>query len=96
MNNMIKWQFKESFPNHRERIIQFLICELIFLDKNINLMQNEKEKKLLSNSYKKIENLLDTQQKDIFRVLSKKEYERIVKQVYKILKKISNNIEQVY
>ena len=96
MNNMIKWQFKESFPNNRERIIQFLICELIFLDKRINLMQINKEKSLIKDSYEKIENILETQQKDINNVLSKKEYERIVNLVYKMLKKISNNIEHVY
>ncbi|MFX1340661.1 MAG: hypothetical protein ACFFDK_18770 [Promethearchaeota archaeon] len=96
MNNMVKWQFKESFPSNRERMIQFLICELIFLDKRINLMQNEKEKKLMRDLFEKIENLLDIQQKDINRVLSKKEYERIINQVYKMLKKISNNIAEVY
>ncbi len=96
MNNIMRWQFKESFSNNRERIIQFLICELIFLDKRINLMQNEKEKKLIRDSYRKIENLLDTQQRDINKVLSKKDYEKIVILVYKMIKKISNNIEQVY
>ena len=94
MNNMIKWQFKESFPNNRERIIQFLICELIFLDKRINLMQINKEKSLIKDSYEKIENLLETQQKDINKVLSKKEYEKILILVYKMLKKISINIEK--
>jgi hypothetical protein len=88
----MRWQFKEHFSNKREKLVQLLFSELMFLDKCIKSTQKRNEKRFIRSAYKKIEKLLEKNQKNIDEILAEKDYENTLLVLFNIIKDITNKI----
>jgi hypothetical protein len=92
MSEIMNWEFKVLFSNNREKIIQLLISELIFLEECFKKARNKKERDIIKNTHKKIEEILIAQQKNVDNILSEKDYENLITRIYHLLNNIVERI----
>ena len=93
MSQLEKWQFKEFFQNNREKIIQILTSEIIFLNHCLNKAEKRKEIKGIKKAKKKLEKLLNTQLKQITINMSRDDYDDIILIIFQILNKAFNKLK---
>lgn len=92
MSKVIKWKYADFFQSRREKLINLLFSEIIFLKSHINKSKILNEQQYLRNALNKLEytlNFLKNFEKD----LSDKEFDKFVKVIYEIIKEIVVNIE---
>ncbi len=92
MSKVIKWKYADFFQSRREKLINLLFSEIIFLKSHINKSKILNEQQYLRNALNKLEytlNFLKNFEKD----LSDKEFDKFVKIIYEIIKEIVINIE---
>ncbi len=92
MSKVIKWKYADFFQSRREKLINLLFSEIIFLNSHINKSKILNEQQYLRNALNKLEytlNFLKNFEKD----LSDKEFDKFIKVIYEIIKEIVVNIE---
>jgi hypothetical protein len=92
MSKVIKWKYADFFQSRREKLINLLLSEIIFLKSHVNKSVMLNEQQSLRNALNKLEytlNLLRNFEND----LSDKEFDKFVKVIYEIFKEIVINIE---
>ncbi len=92
MSKVIKWKYADFFQSRREKLINLLFSEIIFLKSHINKSKILNEQQYLRNALNKLEytlNFLKNFEKD----LSDKEFDKFIKVIYEIIKEIVVNIE---
>ena len=92
MSKVIKWKYADFFQSRREKLINLLVSEIIYLKSHINKSKILNEQQYLRNALNKLEytlNLLKNFEKD----LSDKEFDKFIKVIYEIIKEIVVNIE---
>ena len=92
MSQLEKWQFREFFQNDREKIIQILTSEIIFLNHCLNQVNKRKEINGIKRAKNKLEKLLNAQLKQITFNISEKDYENIILTIFKTLNKVVNKL----
>jgi len=91
MSKVIKWKYADFFQSRREKLINLLFSEIIFLKSHINKSKILNEQQYLRNALNKLEytlNFLKNFEKD----LSDKEFDKFIKIIYEIIKEIVDNI----
>jgi len=78
MSQLYRWQFKDFFQNDREKIIQLLISEIVFLNHCFNKAKKRKERKIIKKTCKKLEKLLIAQQGQLDVNLSEEDYKNVI------------------
>ncbi len=92
MSKVIKWKYADFFQSRREKLINLLFSEIIFLKSHVNKSKILNEQQYLRNALNNLEytlNFLKNFEKD----LSDKEFDKFVKVIYEIIKEIVVNIE---
>ncbi|MFX1411378.1 MAG: hypothetical protein ACFFA6_13590 [Promethearchaeota archaeon] len=92
MSKVIKWQHADFFQSRREKLINMLLSEIIFLKSHIDKSKLENEQQYLKIAANKLEyvlNLLKNFETD----LSDKDFDKIVKLIYEIFKEIVDNLK---
>jgi len=92
MSKVIKWKYADFFQSRREKLINLLFSEIIFLKSHVNKSKILNEQQYLRNALNKLEytlNFLRNFEKD----LSDKEFDKFIKVIYEIIKEIVVNIE---
>ena len=92
MSKVIKWQHVDFFQSRREKLINMLLSEIIFLKSHIDKSKLENEQQYLKIAANKLEyvlNLLKNFETD----LSDKDFDKIVKLIYEIFKEIVDNLK---
>ncbi|MFX0044061.1 MAG: hypothetical protein ACFE8L_14195 [Candidatus Hodarchaeota archaeon] len=92
MSKVIKWKYADFFQSRREKLINLLLSEIIFLNSHVNKSKMLNEQQYLRNALNKLEytlNLLRNFEND----LSDKEFDKFVKIIYEIIREIVINIE---
>ncbi len=92
MSKVIKWKYADFFQSRREKLINLLFSEIIFLKSHVNKSKILNEQQYLRNALNKLEytlNFLKNFEKD----LSDKEFDKFIKVIYEIIKEIVVNIE---
>ncbi len=91
MSKVIKWKYADFFQSRREKLINLLFSEIIFLKSHINKSKILNEQQYLRNALNKLEytlNFLKNFEKD----LSDKEFDKFIKVIYEIIREIVINI----
>lgn len=92
MSKVIKWQYDDIFEPRREKLINMLFCEIIFLKSQLKQSKSKNQEYYLTIALDKLEfvlKVLRNCEKDI----SDMEFDRIIKTVYEVFKEIVINIE---
>ena len=92
MSQLDKWQFREFYYNDREKIIQILTSEIIFLEHCLSKVEKRKEKKIIKKVYRKLERLLNVQLEQMHDNMSKKDYDNITSIIFQIFNKVVNDL----
>ena len=92
MSQLDKWQFREFYYNDREKIIQILTSEIIFLEHCLIKVKKRKEKKIIKKAYRKLERLLNVQLEQMHDNMSKKDYDNITSIIFQIFNKVVNDL----
>jgi hypothetical protein len=92
MSQLYKWQFKEFFNNGREKVIQLLLSEIVFLNHCLNKAKNRKEKKIIKEACETLEKLLIAQQRQFYINLSEEDYKNIILIIIQVFNKVVNKI----
>lgn len=92
MSQLYKWQFKEFFNNGREKVIQLLLSEIVFLNHCLNKAKKRKEKKIIKEACETLENLLIAQQRQFYINLSEEDYKNIILIIIQVFNKVVNKI----
>ena len=91
MSKVIKWQYSDFFQSRREKLVNILLSEIIFLKSHLRKSESNFEKFYLKKTLDKLEyllNVLKTEDTD----LSDKEFDKILKLIYLIFTEIVENI----
>jgi len=88
MSQLDKWQFREFYHSDREKVIQILTSEIIFLDHCLSKVKKRKEKKIINQAYKNLERLLNEQSEQIFVNMPEKDYENVISSIFEIFNKV--------
>lgn len=92
MSQLYKWEFKEFFQNDREKLIQLLISEIVFLNQCLIKAKKRQERKIIKKNCRKLEKLLITQQRLIEVNLSDEEYKIVILMIIQGFNKIVNKL----
>ncbi|MFX0023482.1 MAG: hypothetical protein ACFE9S_14245 [Candidatus Hermodarchaeota archaeon] len=92
MSKSIKWQYNEFIQSRKEKLINMLISEIIFLKKRFNETKNKDEMYHLKIALDKLDYLLNrlkTHSSD----MPEEDFDKIVMLIYQIFKNIAESIE---
>ncbi|MFX1315937.1 MAG: hypothetical protein ACFE9T_08745 [Promethearchaeota archaeon] len=92
MSKVIKWQHADFFQSRREKLINMLFSEIIFLKSHIDKSKFENEQQYLKIAVNKLEyvlNLLKNFETD----LSDNDFDKLVKLIYEILREVVSNLK---
>ena len=92
MSQLYKWQFKEFFNNGREKVIQLLLSEIVFLNHCLNKAKKRKEKKIIKEACETLEELLIAQQRQFYVSLLEEDYKNIILIIIQVFNKVVNKI----
>ena len=92
MSQLYKWQFKEFFNNGREKVIQLLLSEIVFLNHCLNKAKKRKEKKIIKEACETLEQLLIAQQRQFYVSLLEEDYKNIILIIIQVFNKVVNKI----
>ena len=92
MSQLDKWQFREFFQNDREKVIQLLISEMIFLNHCLRKAKKRKERRIIKKTFKKLEKLLIAQQGQLDVNLSEEDYKNIISTIIQAFNDVVNKL----
>ncbi|MFX1415022.1 MAG: hypothetical protein ACFFA2_14505 [Promethearchaeota archaeon] len=94
MSNETKWKYNDFFSNQlrREKLVNILLCEIIFIKKRIKNYKIDDEKNSLQEGLKKLEYLLNLL-KSNDSTLSDSDFDKIILFIHEVFKDIVENIE---
>ena len=92
MSQLYKWQFKEFFNNGREKIIQLLLSEIVFLNHCLNKAKKRKEKKIIKEACETLEELLIAQQRQFYVNLLEEDYKNVILIIIQAFNRVVNKI----
>ncbi|HEY0089007.1 MAG TPA: hypothetical protein VGB37_09190 [Candidatus Lokiarchaeia archaeon] len=92
MNNNLDPCDEESYQINRDKIIQLLINEIIFLGKCYQKSKFPSEKKIIKSAGLKLQKLLIKQKSQINDVLQSVEYQALIELVYQIIENVLKKI----
>ncbi|MFX1378301.1 MAG: hypothetical protein ACFFA4_04340 [Promethearchaeota archaeon] len=93
MSKATIWQYKEFVQSRKEKIVNMLISEIIFLKSRFKRAQNKDELQSLKKALEKLDYLLNTL-KSKSSIISEEDFDKIVMLIYQIFKDIADNLEQ--
>ena len=92
MSKAIFWQYNEFVQSRKERIVNMLISEIIFLKTRVKRANNKDEISYLKNALDKLDYLLN-QLKSNSSDMPEGDFDKIIMIIYKIFKEIADNFE---
>jgi len=91
MSKVIKWQYSDFFEPRREKLVNILLSEIIFLKSHIKKSIIGNKTQYLEIALDKLEYLLDTLKKSDFD-LSDKDFDKVVMIIYQVFKEITDKL----
>jgi len=92
MSKVIKWQYPDFFEPRREKLVNLLLSEIIFLKSHLKKLTLNEKARCIKMALNKLDYLLNTL-KNNDTELSDKDFDKIVLIVYQIFKEIINKLE---
>jgi len=91
MSKVIKWQYSDFFEPRREKFVNILLSEIIFLKSHIKKSNISKKNQYLEIGLDKLEYLLNTLKKSDID-LSDKDFDKVVMIIYHVFEEITNKL----
>jgi len=91
MSKVIKWQYSDFFESRRDKLVNILLSEIIFLKSHIKNSNIGKKNQYLEIALDKLEYLLDTLKKSEID-LSDKDFDKVVMIIYHVFEEITNKL----
>ncbi|MFX0026520.1 MAG: hypothetical protein ACFE8M_08880 [Candidatus Hermodarchaeota archaeon] len=94
MSKVIKWKYNDFFSNQlrREKLINMLLCEIIFLKTQINKYKLNDPQNHIKQGLTKLEYLLNILKNNDYE-LSDSDFDKIIRFIYETFKIIVENLE---
>ena len=92
MSKVIKWQYSDFFEPRREKLVNLLLSEIIFLKSQMKKLTLNENTGGIETALNKLDYLLNTL-KNNDTELSDKDFDKIVLIIYQIFKEIINKLE---
>jgi len=94
MSKVIKWKYNDFFSNQlrREKLVNMLLCEIIFLKTQINKYKLDDPENQIKTGLKKLEYLLNVL-KNNDSELTDLDFDKIIRFIYETFKNIIENLE---
>ena len=92
MSKVIKWQYSDLFEPRREKLVNLLLSEIIFLKTHLKKLTVNEKFRNFKIALNKLEYLLNTL-KNNDTELSDKDFDKVVLIIYQIFQEIINNLE---
>jgi len=92
MSKVIKWQYSDLFEPRREKLVNLLLSEIIFLKTHLKKLTVNEKTESLEIALNKLDYLLNTL-KNNDTELSDKDFDKVVLIIYQIFQEIINNLE---
>jgi hypothetical protein len=93
MSKVIKWQYSDLFEPRREKLVNLLLSEIIFLKSHLTKVTLTEETKCLENALNKLEYLLNSL-KNNDSELSDEDFDKVVLIIYRVFQEIITKLEQ--
>lgn len=93
MSKATKWQFDEFFQSRKEKLMNMLISEIIFLKTRFNRAKNKDEMKFLKHALERLDYLLN-KLKSNSADISEEDFDKIITLIYQIFREIADNLEK--
>ncbi len=92
MSKAIKWQYNEFFQSRREKLINMLISEIIFLKKRFKEAEKKDEMDYLKNGLNRLDYLLNML-KNNSSDMPEEDFDKVIMLIYQIFKDIAESLE---
>ena len=92
MSKVIKWQYSDFFEPRREKLVNLLLSEIIFLKSHLKKLRLNEKTGGIEIALDKLDYLLNTL-KNNDTDLSDKDFDKVVLIIYQIFKEIINKLE---
>ena len=92
MSKVIKWQYSDFFEPRRDKLVNLLLSEIIFLKSHLKKLKLNEKTGGIEIALDKLDYLLNTL-KNNDTELSDKDFDKVVLIIYQIFKEIINKLE---
>jgi len=92
MSKVIKWQYPDFFEPRREKLVNLLLSEIIFLKSHLKKLTLNEKARYIKIALDKLDYLLNML-KNNDTELSDKDFDKVVLIIYQIFKEIVNKLE---
>jgi hypothetical protein len=93
MSKALFWQYNDFIQSRKEKLVNMLISEIIFLKARFERTNNKEEVNFLKNALDKLE-YLSNKLKKYSIDMSEEDFDKIIMLIYHIFKEIADNIER--
>ncbi|MFW9937071.1 MAG: hypothetical protein ACFFD5_05440 [Candidatus Thorarchaeota archaeon] len=93
MSKVTKWQFNELFESRRDKLVNLLLSEIIFLKSHCKYLTSKNEVKCIESALDKLDYLLITL-KDKESELNDSDFDKVIMLIYNIFREIAKKLEQ--
>jgi len=92
MSKVQKWQFNDLFESRRDKLINLLLSEIIFLKSKCKKVSNKNNEEYLEIALKKLDFTLNVL-KNYEHELNDHDYDKIIQIIYNIFRDTSDKLE---
>ena len=92
MSKVIKWQYSDFFEPRREKLVNLLLSEIIFLKSHLKKLTFNEKTGGIEIALNKLDYLLNSL-KNSDTELSDKDFDKVVQIIYQIFQEIINKLE---
>ena len=92
MSKVIKWQYSDLFEPRREKLVNLLLSEIIFLKSQLKKVTLNEKTGSIEIALDKLDYLLNTL-KNNDTELSDKDFDKVVLIIYQVFQEIVNKLE---
>ena len=92
MSKAIIWQYNEFIQSRKEKLVNMLLSEIIFLKTRFNKAKNKNEIYYLKKALDKLDYLLNNLKKNSAEI-QEEDFDKILMLIYRTFKDIADNLE---
>ena len=93
MSKILKWQYSDLFEPRREKLVNLLLSEIIFLKSHLKKLTLSEKAGSIEIALNKLDYLLNTL-KNSDTELSDKDFDKVVLIIYQVFQEIVNKLER--
>ena len=93
MSKVLKWQYSDLFEPRREKLVNLLLSEIIFLKSHLKKLTSSEKAGSIEIALNKLDYLLNTL-KNSDTELSDKDFDKVVLIIYQVFQEIVNKLER--